>query len=80
MCFAVFVIHVCVVLLVSLFSTFAQDTPTPVEIRIFDFELNDEISLTSDVELESGIEKDQGILTNFNGNYSLTLDKVDYMF
>ena len=63
----------------SLFSTFAQDTPTPVEIRIFDFELNDEISLTSDVKLESDIEVDQGILTYFNGNHSLTFDKVDYM-
>ena len=58
----------------SLFSTFAQDTPTPVEIRIFDFELNDEISLTSDVKLESDIEVDQGILTNFSGNHSLTFD------
>ena len=67
MCFTVFVIIVCVVLLVSLNSTYALEAPTPVEIRIFDFELKDEISLTSDVEIELGIEKDQGIFTNNDG-------------
>ena len=65
------------ILLVSLFSTFAQDTPTPVEIRIFDFELNDVICLTSDVKLESDIEVDQGILTNNDGSHILTFAKVD---
>ena len=79
MCFTVFVISVCVVLLVSLSSTYALETPTPVEIRIFDFELKDEISLTSDVEFELGIEKDQGILTNNDGKHIPTFTKVNYI-
>ena len=51
----------CVVLLVSLLSTLVQDSPTPVEVRLFDFELHDDNILEDDIDYESNDEGNEGI-------------------
>ena len=58
---AVFVKSICIVLLVSLLSTYVLDSPTPVEIRIFDFEIHDENNLIIATEIETTGEQDEDI-------------------
>ena len=53
---------ICIVLLVSLLSTYVLDSPTPVEIRIFDFEIHDENCLMITTEIETNGEQDEDIL------------------
>ena len=53
---------ICIVLLVSLLSTYVLDTPTPVEIRIFDFEVHDENNIMTGIEIETNSEQDEDIL------------------
>ena len=53
---------ICIVLLVSLLSTYVLDSPTPVEIRIFDFEIHDENNFMSGTGIETNGEQDEDIL------------------
>ena len=53
---------ICIVLLVSLLSTYVLDSSTPVEIRIFDFEIHDENNIMTGTEIETNSEQDEDIL------------------
>ena len=68
--FVVFVSNICPVLLVSLLSTCAHDSPTPVEIRIFDFETDEQNNLTTDAEIILNIQNDEKCI--LKGSFSQT--------